>query len=263
MQSEDELMAVCTPPSQFRWSKSRQQEQLALVEHGLTPVAEPPEQFRQTRSTEVEEPVVFKQQEQSATDQPEMSVLPDPPEQFRRSRSVAQEHFATVETDVPTLSDSPPQSRLSTSMQVKDLRVVVSDMCRSRSKQQESIHVEQQSAIVESSEATLENSPPYIRMSRSCQQKTIGLVEPGLTTFSNLSMQHVDAVRTNVEEDEQQERIDIQINNDEVHSKTHIDEQLSMERVSIPAPLVDTVLDEQPSTSKAARQAASMFCKSF
>lgn len=270
--SEDELMAVCTPPPQFRWSKSRQQEQLAVVEHGLTPVAEPPEQFRRSRSTqrkptEVEEPVVSKQQEQLPIDQPEMSVLPDPPEQFRRSRSMAQEQLAAVDKDVPALLDSRTQSRLSKSMQLKKLRVVVSDVTtlpdppeqfgQSRSKQQESIQAEKQLAIVESSEAALEDSPPHIRMSRSCQQKTIGLVDPGLTTFSNLSMQHVDAVRTIAEEDEQQERIDIHINNDEAHSKTHIDDQLSMDRVAISASLVDTVLDEQPSTSKAAKQAAS------
>ncbi|XP_060646302.1 uncharacterized protein LOC132784607 isoform X1 [Drosophila nasuta] len=213
--SEDEILAICTPPAQFRRSKHKEKE-----EPSTTSLAEPPADFRRSKSivqlpdsptqlrksksrhtedsTVVAEPPPdfrYRSSQGIEDDHSDEDALPQPTAQLRKSR-----HLEQLETNETVLPEPPEQFRKSKSRHVEQEPEGVSNTSplqesriyrsRLRIRDNESPPLEQsvqlrksksrhleQLDIIESNETVISENPQQMRKSKSRRFEQLDIVE--------------------------------------------------------------------------------------
>ncbi|KAH8312172.1 hypothetical protein KR044_009695, partial [Drosophila immigrans] len=136
--SEDELLAVCTPPAQFRHSKHRQAE-----EPSTTLLAEPPAEFRRSKSllnssAQLQRSKRWNQQQAAdvaakdavqlrkskSMQESNKTVLAEPPPDFR---STTRHRIEDVESDEPAALELPTELHKSKAQHLETNKTVLAD----------------------------------------------------------------------------------------------------------------------------------------
>ncbi|XP_062123331.1 LOW QUALITY PROTEIN: titin-like [Drosophila sulfurigaster albostrigata] len=140
--SEDEILAICTPPAQFRRSKHKQKE-----EPSTTSLAEPLADFRRSKST---------------------VQLPDSPTQLRKSMS---RH--TEETNKTVVAEPPPDFRYRSRQRIEDDHSDEDALPQptAQLRKSKSLHLEQ----LKTNETVLPEPPEQFRKSRYVEQESEGV----------------------------------------------------------------------------------------
>ncbi|KAH8404288.1 hypothetical protein KR215_006308, partial [Drosophila sulfurigaster] len=215
--SEDEILAICTPPAQFRRSKHKQKE-----EPSTTSLAEPPANFRRSKSTvqQPDSPTQLRKSMSRHTEETNKTVVAEPPPDFRyRSRQRIEDdhsdedalpqptaqlrkslHLEQLETNETVLPEPPEQFRKSKSRYVEQESEGVSNTSplqesriyrsRLRIQDNESPPLKQsvqlrksksrhleQLDIIESNETVISENPQQMRMSKSRRFEQLDIVE--------------------------------------------------------------------------------------